>query len=509
MSAPLHRDLKQVDPQTAWQPWTPHAGQPFDAKWAGHLFRRAAFGANPDEIRKAVRNGFDPTLQTLLVGDERAANRLSFLEDTGELIARADEPDALRGWWLYAMLNGGHRLREKMVLFWHNHFATSIAKVRSTSLMFRQNQLLRRLALGKFGPLLQGVSRDSAMLVWLDSNENVKAHPNENFAREVMELFTIGVGNYTENDVRGAARAFTGWHINGDDGFVMNEAEHDAGSKTVLSKTGNWDGDDVLRILLEQPACGDFLAAKLYRFFVGEVAPPKKLLDPLAAQLRGSDFDIGATVATILRSRLFFSEHAYQKRIKSPVEFVLGAVRAAWPGPIATVDLVAPLESMGQSLFAPPNVKGWTGGKNWLTDATLLARHNFAEKVAGAQPAPAAPPPAVPGPIPRQLSATLPQHAAETTLVSHQPSEWDFTGDPVSKALQPSPGALWYVQKMKARTPSAINRAIGEQFFPSGLPGHVSRKLESFLGDPETIVSQTNIREAIHAVMCLPEYQLC
>src|SRR5881628_1400730 len=202
MSAPLPAELARVDPADAWRPWAPDARNPFDPRWAGHLFRRAAFGATPDEIQSAVRDGLDQTLDRLFAGDPRAASRAAFLADTGENLARDDGPDPLRGWWLYAMLHGGHPLREKLTLFWHNHFATSNAKVRSPLLMFRQNQTLREHALGKFGPLLAAVSRDPAMLVWLDSNENVKSQPNENFAREVMELFTLGVGNYSERDIR-------------------------------------------------------------------------------------------------------------------------------------------------------------------------------------------------------------------------------------------------------------------------------------------------------------------
>ena len=496
MSAPLPADLSRVDPAEAWQPWRPDAQQPFDPKWAGHLFRRAAFGARPDEIQTAVRDGLDATLDRLFAGDPKAGSRAAMLDDAGEQLARDDSPDPLRGWWLYAMLHGGHSLREKLTLFWHNHFATSVAKVRSPLLMFRQNRLLRAHALGKFGPLLAAVSRDPAMLVWLDSNENVKAHPNENFAREVMELFTLGVGNYTEKDIREAARAFTGWHVNADgDGFEWNRAEFDTGPKTVLGRTGPWEGDDVLRILLDQPACARFLAARLYRFLVSETDPPKGLLDPLADQLRKSDYDIGAAARTILRSRLFFSDHAFRKRIKSPVEFVVGTVRAAWPGPFAPADLVGPLEAMGQQLFAPPNVKGWIGGKSWLTDATLLARHNFAERVCANPP----PPPPEKGPPPREVGGfkTPPTEGATT----------EKQAPPPGPTATPGTDSIWYVHKRTAKSPADIVRAIGEQFLPGGLPDRVARRLETFLGKEP--VPDARVREAIHAVLCLPEYQLC
>jgi Protein of unknown function (DUF1800) len=505
MSAPLPADLNRVDPTDAWQPWRPVASQPFNTKWAAHLLRRAAFGASPIEIQSVVRDGLDKTLDRLLDGDPRVAARAAFLSDTGENLAREDDPVPLRGWWLYAMLYSGNPLREKLTLFWHNHFATSVNKVRSPLLMFRQNQALRTHALGKFGPLLWAVSRDPAMLVWLDSNENVKSHPNENFAREVMELFTLGVGSYTEMDIREAARAFTGWHVNATgDGFEQNADEHDDGPKTIFGRSGNWDGNDVLQFLLERPPCARFVAAKLYRFLVSETEPPAVLLESLAEQLRKSQYDIGATVKRVLRSRLFFSEHAFQKRIKSPIEFVFGTVRAAWPGPYAPADLVEPLESMGQSLFAPPNVKGWTGGKNWLTDSTLLARNNFAERVCADPQPPASPSPVVPGYT--ALSGAVARAAPVLPSAEVAPQK-QAPATPPTPAATPGTDSIWYVRKREAKTRADIVRAIGEQFLPGTLPDRAATRLEGFLGK-EPITDQ-RVREAIHAVLCLPEYQLC
>ena len=205
MSAPLAADLGKVDPALAWQPWLPDAQQQWTAKWAGHLFRRAGFGAGPEEISLALKKGFPDTLNQLLRGSQEAAERYEMLADLGDEFAHDGEESKLRAWWLYAMLNSGHPLREKLTLFWHNHFSTSISKVQSPLLMFRQNMLIRKHALGKFGPFLREMSQDVAMLIWLDSNKNVKSHPNENYAREVMELFSLGVGNYTEKDVQEAA----------------------------------------------------------------------------------------------------------------------------------------------------------------------------------------------------------------------------------------------------------------------------------------------------------------
>ncbi|HEY7153583.1 MAG TPA: DUF1800 domain-containing protein, partial [Gemmataceae bacterium] len=385
--------LDQIDPAEAWQPWRPTAADPWGRKWAAHLYRRAAFGPNRDELKEAERLGVEGTLDLLLQGKPRAEELRQTLTDVGRLAADRDDGGGaqLRGWWLYCMLHSGHPLREKLTLFWHNHFATSIVKVRSPLLMFRQNCLLREHALGKFGPFLQAMSKDGAMLVWLDSNSNIKGKPNENYARELMELFSLGVGNYSEKDIREAARAFTGWHTDGD-GFHFDPRAHDDERKTVLGQTGDWDGGDVVRIVLEQPSAARFLVRKLYRFLISESAsPPDALLEPLCTSFRKSNYDIADLVKTMLSSRHFYSEHAFGKRIKNPVEYVLGAVRAVYRRydekeadyrPLPQRMLVHWVDAMGQPLFAPPNVKGWRGAKAWLNTATVLERANFATALA-------------------------------------------------------------------------------------------------------------------------------
>ena len=375
----LSPDLSKVDPVEAWKPWQPASGE-WNRKWVAHLFRRAGFGATPAETDKALADGLPKTLAHFLTGDADAADRLELLTETGKYYT---EPVNLRVWWLYAMTEGGHPLREKLALFWHNHFATSYAKVRNTKLMYEQNVTIRKHAMGKFRPFLLDMSRDTAMLVWLDSNRNVKGAPNENYAREVMELFSLGVGNYTEKDIQEAARALTGWHHDAEvKTFEFVRELHDAGEKTVFGKTGKWTGEDVVKLCCDHDACAKFLVSKLYAFFVSETPAPKALLAPLADQFRKSDYDIAALAKTMLSSKLFFSEHAYRKRVKWPVECALGAVRSAVPDRIPLADMVDSLSRMGQSLFAPPNVKGWRTGTDWLNSATLLARNNFAEKVA-------------------------------------------------------------------------------------------------------------------------------
>ncbi|HVK09800.1 MAG TPA: DUF1800 domain-containing protein, partial [Gemmataceae bacterium] len=362
--------LDKLDPRAAWEPWQPTADDPWSAKWAAHLYRRAGFGPNRDELKTAVAAGVSAAVDRLLAGpkDPPRRDRFGFGPPPTDPMTGAPDPGLhtamLRANWLGRMIDGADALREKMALFWHNHFATSVRKVAHAGLMEAQGDLLYRHALGHFRALLTDISRDPAMLVWLDSNQNVRGKPNENYAREVMELFSLGVGHYTEQDVREAARAFTGRHTAGDK-FAFNANQHDPGSKTVLGQTGPWDGDDVLRILLEQPACAPFLVRKLYQFFVSESAPPPDaLLAPLADAFRKSDYDIAVPVRTILRSRVFYSAHAYRQKFKSPVEYAVGVVRAVGVGVTGRVTtnpyaLLDPLELMGQLLYAPPNVKGW------------------------------------------------------------------------------------------------------------------------------------------------------
>jgi uncharacterized protein (DUF1800 family) len=483
--------VDKIDPGQAWQPWAPGPSDPWSLKWAGHLYRRAAFGATWAELREAVRAGHSATLDRLLRGDPAAASRDRLLAASGVRIAPANDVAQLRAWWLYAILHSGHPLREKMTLFWHNHFATSIAKVQRTVLMYDQNQLLRRHALGKFRPMLLDVSRDPAMLLWLDSNSNVKGKPNENYARELMELFSLGVGHYTERDVREAARAFTGWHTE-DDKFEFEVDEHDAGIKTVLGRTGNLNGEDIVGILLGQPAAARFLVRKLYRYFISEEASaPDALLEPLADAFRKSDYDIGAVVKTILASRHFYSAHAYRQRVKSPVEFMVGAVRALWNGPATPTILAAGLEGMGEDLFAPPNVKGWAGGKSWLTTATLVARHRFAEEAAAAKTQPVAGRPNVAA-QPLDLAVPAP------------PKPPDMPVPDVNR----DPAAL--VKQEKITEPARMVDFFADLLLQGGIPPSARAKLVAFAaeGKPTGLRFDQRVRETAHAILTMPEYQL-
>ncbi|MFN4260147.1 MAG: DUF1800 family protein [Gemmataceae bacterium] len=366
-----------IDPRWAWDEYRPTEQSPWDLKRVGHLYRRAAFGASWTELQAGLKLGPKQTITNLLRGEPGTEQFDQQTAPLAESITRANNGQQARAWWLYRMLYTPHPTREKLTLFWHNHFATSNAKVNNAGFMLRQYELLRKHALGNFRALLLAMSTDPAMLVWLDTNQSKKGKPNENYARELMELFSLGIGNYTEEDIREAARAFTGYEIvEGKPSF--NASQHDDGVKTVLGQSGKWQADDIVRICLEQQSAPYFIVGKLYRFLISEAEPPPPdLLEPLAEQFRKSDYDFNGVVERMLRSNLFFSAHAYRARIKAPVDFALGIVRGL-EGRIGTTALAAALEELGQNVFYPPSVKGWDGGKTWLNGQTLLYRQNLA-----------------------------------------------------------------------------------------------------------------------------------
>ena len=488
--------LDQIDPVEAWQPWEPSAKEAWNLKWAGHLYRRAAFGASPAEMKEAVARGLPATLDLLLKGKPDPDEFEKTLVVVGGRAADRSNPFELRAWWLYAMLYSGHPLHEKMKLFWHNHFATSINKVQRTTLMFNQNKLIRKHALAKFGPFLHEMSKDAAMIVWLDNNSNFKAHPNENYAREVMELFSLGVGHYTETDIRESARAFSGWHTNGGE-FDFNARFHDDGEKTVLGQTGNFNGEEVLDILLKRSDCAEFLVRKLYRSFVSELQePPAMLLAPLAEGFRKTDYDVADLVRRMISSRHFFSAHAFRQRIKSPVEYVLGAVKTVYDGQPPPQPLVRRTEVMGQQLFAPPNVKGWPGGQAWLNTSTVLARVNFAQALVMGDLwndtsrgendfAPMFEPP--PG-LPEQPKVNMPEEPPppETQDVAR------------------------LVRQAKATKPDEAVGVLLDAFLPGGVADSTRKKLAAFVADgkPAGEALDRRVREAAHAILSMPEYQL-
>ncbi|HJN42842.1 MAG: DUF1800 domain-containing protein [Vicinamibacterales bacterium] len=280
-------------------------------------------------------------------------------------------------WWAERMLDTHRPLQEKLALFWHGHFATAEGKVRDYRKMLGQVEMFERHAAGNFGDLAEAVAKDPGMLYYLDAGVNVKGAANENFAREVMELFTMGVGNYSEQDVREAARAFTGWNYDNLD-FVVNAELHDDGEKTFLGRTGNFDGVDVLNIILEQPVTAEYIAAKLYRFFVRD-DPGEVLTSELGALFRDADYELRPLLTTVFLSRDFYSEASYGAHIKGPVEHVITLLNQLGAEDVPGVpDFNSTTTGLGQQLLNPPSVAGWAQGQSWITPALLQRRGNVA-----------------------------------------------------------------------------------------------------------------------------------
>ncbi len=385
-SSPLLNDASR-----AWSPFEPSEKDPWDLPRVAHLHRRAGFCAPWAILQRDLKEGPAPSIERLLHGEPTSGDGMSASEHDELMDAMAARigPSGnlvrLQGSWLYRMIFTPFPLRERMTLFWHNHFATSNAKVESTTLMQRQNALLREHALGDFPAMLSGMSRDPAMLKWLDCTANRKAHPNENYAREVMELFTLGRGKYTEKDIQEAARAFTGTFVQNDQ-FKAVPAQHDDGEKTIFGRTGRFGGDDVTSMLLEQPATAEFLATKLFRHFLSEVdGPSPALIAPLAEAFRKANYDVKAPVALILKSNLFHDPAIRRRRVKSPIEFAVGTVRALEIlKPTVSADALADVTSrMGQGLYTPPSVAGWDGGQAWINTTSTLTRSNFVLGIMG------------------------------------------------------------------------------------------------------------------------------
>src|SRR5262245_30141479 len=366
-----------MPPTDPWAPYAPDGRSPWDLRRVVHLHRRAGFAATWDELQRDLADGPQKSIDRLLAGKaslHAPADFTAVADLLADTAVTADGIGRLRAWWLYRMLLGPDPLGEKLTLLWHDHFATGHAKVRDVGLMRRQNDTLRRHARGPFAALLNAAVREPALLLYLDAQANRKGHPNENLARELMELFTLGAGHFSEQDVKEAARALTGWTV--DDGtFAEAAALHDDGDKALLGKTGKWAGADLVKLLLARPATADRVALKLCRQFFGEKAVGPDAVKALAGILREHDLDVGRAVGVVLRSRRFFADANLGSRVLGPVEFVVGSARALelfdpTPSTLALADWSA---RIGQDVFDPPNVGGWPGGRAWLHSRRLIA----------------------------------------------------------------------------------------------------------------------------------------
>jgi uncharacterized protein (DUF1800 family) len=406
-----------------------------------HLLRRAGFGATAGEMDRYVAMGTTEATKTLLnyqtISNAKLEGDLPAIDTTG-----APGPAsiaAIQGWWLQRMVQTARPLEEKMTLFWHGLLTSGLDKA-GPAQMFIQNQLYRKLALANFDDLLKAVSKDPAMMVYLDTETSRKGKPNENYARELMELFTTGIGHYSENDVQESARAFTGWTLRGgkpryatDSVFVPRL--HDDGTKTFMGKTGNLTGDDIVEMLVPLRATAERLSARLFTFFA-YANPEREIVQHLADTFQKSRYNVGAVVSEILGMDAFYSEKAYRSLVKSPAELVAQTIKATGADAKAYMLAAAGMAPMGQVLFYPPNVAGWPGGTAWINSSTLLARINFANAAA------------------QRMHASLPSLTADqlmSTLVDGNVTP--ATSDGIHGYVKQHPGDQAGVQFMVMATP--------------------------------------------------------
>jgi len=486
---------------------TPINPKKWDYEKAAHLLNRAGFGGSPEQIESLRKAGLDSAVNQLLdgpkpsapiekpdwaqphnVGEMRMEIR-NLPEDQRQMrfkeIAKTEQEHGidLVSWWLGRMSQGPSAALEKMTLFWHGHFATSLQKVKDPYLMWQQNETLRRNAFGNFGSMVRDISRDPAMMIWLDTNQSLKQHPNENFARELMELFTLGIGNYTEEDIQQAARAFTGYRINqSDQTFRFSELLHDSDSKKFFGQTGNFNGDDIIGLILAKPACAKFITKKIWKFFAFD-EPEPALVEALGASFKAHNYEIKPLMNQIFRSAEFYAPQVIRSQIKSPVQWMVQTARILESevprGPVA----VNALRQMGQVPFIPPNVKGWDGGKSWITTSTLLLRYNLANFEVGN------------GPFNIQRLGKL---AGNKEIAKPGFEVINRTAPDLSKI---APEAL-------RKDPKALVESLTVRLFQSPLTpretGAFVRYLEGRSGD----TSDGTIRELLHLMMSTPDFQL-
>jgi uncharacterized protein (DUF1800 family) len=381
-------------------PTNPQTTVVWDARHAEHLLNRAAFGARRGEIEQAVAQGQAALVDALV--DQRAdvdPVLIQRAEEPSRRELRELDPDEKRrvqnevqqknrrqlleytAWSMERMLSGEDPLHERMTLFWHGIFTSSSERVERSCMILQQDQLIRDEALGNYGRLLTGMLKDPALLTYLDNQVNKKGNPNENLARELLELFSLGIGNYSEHDIKEVARALTGRGTDGHGFYSYNKGAHDEGDKTFFGQTGKFDGDDVARIVLAQDACPRYVARRILTYFEG-AEPTKERLDEYAALLRAQNYELKPLLKKLFLDPAFYREEVLGARVQGPVEFMVGMSRRLG---LKTPPLVIAAGSalLGQRVFAPPNVKGWDEGEAWITTATMMQRGNLAGLLLG------------------------------------------------------------------------------------------------------------------------------
>ena len=377
-----------------------------DIELMAHLMRRAGFGAPRAELEARAAKGYDATVEELLHPETcEPADAYTLLRYQPACLLPGGQPPMGNINWMFHLVNTGRPLQEKMALFWHHVFATGNSKVDNYDQLLAQIALFRDKGMGNYRDLLLALAKNPAMIYWLDNNMNHKTAVNENWGRELLELFSLGVGNYTEVDVREASRAFTGWTIAAKIPrqpygrfpwqFEYLPEDHDEGEKTFLGHTGNLNGEDIIDIIVQQPACARFIARHLYNFFVADepqvpawqITQPRDpgAIDALATSFTESGYDMRAVLRTLLTSD-FFKQARFAK-IKSPAELVVGTLRmvggAEFPRPHYGTDIAMQPTYMGQDLLNPPSVEGWHTGEEWINSGSLMSRVNFAAEMVG------------------------------------------------------------------------------------------------------------------------------
>jgi uncharacterized protein (DUF1800 family) len=497
------------------------AGGKWDFAAASHLLQRAGFGGAIAEIEAIQKMGLEKGVEFLvkLQGGKDDLPPMPFGELSGPIgeigrgglrarqqmmqgmdqrdrqalnqlnqAARNERLAHMKTWWLDRMIRTVRPLEEKMTLFWHGLLVSSFTTVKNSYHLYLQNQLLRKHAVGNYKDLILAISKDPAMLEYLNNNQNKKAKPNENYARELMELFTMGIGNYTENDIKNSARAFSGWTFAGES-FVFNPREHDTGEKTFLGKTGNFDGTDIIRIIFEQPATAKYIAGRLIKFFAVD-EPPAEAVEALAKVIRASNYEIAPALTTLFSSKWFYSRPVMRTQIKSPVQLVVGSFRMLGLNITTAQAVETALRQMGQDLFNAPTVKGWDGGRDWINTSTLFSRYNLPAYV-------------VTGRLP-----TMGKRAADDAMVRAQFAEfqspWSPQNDLADAGVSTTDGVVdYYVKKL---IQDKIEQRKRDELVEY-LNGTGDAKTHLF--DPVAPDAERQVRSLVHLIMSMAEYQVC
>ena len=365
-----------------WKHYEPDASRPWNLQRAWTLHRRAGFAATWNELQRDLADGPQKSIDRVL----SATSRIDGIPDNyaemsriiGESAVASGRPERMAAWWIYLMYFSPDPLRERMAILWHNHFATSMAKVNSLPMMREQNNIFRTHGLGPFEELLSATLKHGAMLKWLDGDENRAGKANENLGRETLELFTLGIGNYSEDDVKNASRALTGWSVH-QSKFRVRDEWHDTDEKTILGNTGDFTGDDLINIVVNHPATSKRLAWRLCSEYLSEKVATQDRIFELANWLAANDLDLQGAMQIVLNSDAFYSDDNIKRRVVDPESFIVGAIRALelFDPPASTMVLCDWNEQLGRKLFYPPNVGGWPGDRAWLNSRTAIARANF------------------------------------------------------------------------------------------------------------------------------------